>query len=369
MDAAPPRAFVRGVDLSRCLYEEAVRPLLAAHFPGLAHSAALLGPGSDVLGFDTPQSTDHDWGPRLLLFLTAGDHARLAGAIDERLRRDLPRECHGYPTRFEVYEGGTAAMAATASAGSIHRVELHTLRSFVLGCLAFDLQDELRAVEWLSFPEQRLRSLTAGQVFYDGLGELEPLRARLHYYPHDVWLYLLAAQWRRMAQEEAFMGRCGQVRDDLGSRLVTARLVRDMMKLCFLMERQYAPYSKWFGSAFALLDCAGGLTPHFAAALAAASWPERETHLGAAYVALAQMHNDLGITRPLPATVSPYFDRPFLVIGGDRFAEAIRASIASAEVHALPEHLGAIDQLVDSTDVLERPARIRQVQALWQESG
>jgi hypothetical protein len=36
-----------------------VRPVLDAHFPGLAHSAALIGDGSDVLGFDTPVSRDH----------------------------------------------------------------------------------------------------------------------------------------------------------------------------------------------------------------------------------------------------------------------------------------------------------------------
>lgn len=52
--------------------------------------------------------------------------------------------------------------------------------------------------------------LTSGRVFHDGLDQLGPLRVGLQYYPVDVWLYLLAAQWRRIAQEEAFMGRCGQ---------------------------------------------------------------------------------------------------------------------------------------------------------------
>lgn len=43
--------FVPGLELSRSFYEEVVRPLLDDAFPGLVHSAALLGPGSEVLGF------------------------------------------------------------------------------------------------------------------------------------------------------------------------------------------------------------------------------------------------------------------------------------------------------------------------------
>ena len=69
------RPFIAGLDLSEALYEEAVRPLLVEHFPGLAYSAALVGPGSEVLGFDTEQSADHNWGPRLLVFLSDADLA------------------------------------------------------------------------------------------------------------------------------------------------------------------------------------------------------------------------------------------------------------------------------------------------------
>jgi hypothetical protein len=194
--------------------------------------------------------------------------------------------------------------------------------------------------------------VTAGRVFHDGLGQLEPIRAKLRYYPRDVWLYLLSAQWRRIAQEEAFVGRCGQVGDELGSCLVAARLVRDLMCLCFLMERRYAPYIKWFGSAFAQLECAQELQPILTRVLEAGSWQKREEHLTAAYEFVAKMHNDLGITDPLPVQVSQFYARPFLVIHADRFVDAIRAAIKSVEVLALAEHLGAVDQFIDSTDAL-----------------
>ncbi len=54
----PP--FVNGLRLSELFYTEAVKPILNARFPNLDYSAGLIGTGSEVLGFDTPQSMDHD---------------------------------------------------------------------------------------------------------------------------------------------------------------------------------------------------------------------------------------------------------------------------------------------------------------------
>ncbi|MCG2766853.1 MAG: DUF4037 domain-containing protein [Anaerolineae bacterium] len=376
MENAMNRPFIKGLRLSELLYEEAVKPILATHFPGLPYSAALLRYGSDVLGFDTPQSRDHDWGPRLMLFLTEGDYETHCDRMDQVLRQELPPEIHGYSTDFGHHEDGTALMVAAdggpGSRASLpartinHGVMFFTVRAFFKDVLRFDPDEELRAIDWLTLPEQCLRSVTSGRVFHDGLSQLEPIRARLRYYPQDVWLYLLAAQWRRISQEEPFMGRCGQVGDELGSRLVAARLVRDLMKLCFLMERQYTPYIKWLGTAFKQLDCARRLTPILMQVLDATSWQEREKPLVSAYELVAEMHNELGITDPLPVKASRFHNRPFLVIHADNFADAIRAAITSEEVRALPTHLGAIDQFVDSTDVLSNPEWFNRFKLLYQ---
>jgi hypothetical protein len=363
------RAFIKGLDLSEVFYEEGVRPILATRFPKVPYSAALLGSGSDILGFDTPQSTDHDWGPKLMVFLTEADHAAYRDEINRVLRYDLPREVRGYPTDFGRHNDGTAVMTADASGPINHGVSFFTVLKFFRFWLNSDPSEELRAIDWLTIPEQILRGLTGGRVFHDGLSQLEPLRARLRYYPHDVWLYLLATQWNRISQEEAFMGRCGQVGDEVGSCLVAARLVRDLMKLCFLMERQYAPYIKWFGTAFAQLDCADELLPTLTQVLGAGSWQERERHLSLAYGFVARMHNELGITKALLAQVSQFHNRPFLVIHGERFADAIRATITDEEVLALPENLGGIDQFVDSTDVLSQPGRYGRLRLMYQQGG
>src|SRR5215212_1430058 len=80
--------FIPGLELSSALYTEIVAPMLAETYPNLRYAAALIGYGSEVLGYDTARSTDHEWGPRLLLLVSEEDHAhreRIVEVLAERL--------------------------------------------------------------------------------------------------------------------------------------------------------------------------------------------------------------------------------------------------------------------------------------------
>src|SRR5579863_1383345 len=92
--------FIKGMRLNEMFYSEVVAPILSAAFPGLRYSAALIGHGSDVLGYDSERSTDHEWGPRLLIFLPDNDFREQADSISERLSARLPAEFRGYSTNF-----------------------------------------------------------------------------------------------------------------------------------------------------------------------------------------------------------------------------------------------------------------------------
>ncbi len=361
----PP--FIPGLDLSELFFAEAVKPILDRRFPDLRYSAALIGPGSEILGFDTPLSRDHSWGPRLMLFMASEDYPAYRPEITAALSHELSHTFRGYSTNFAAPDAEGVKLLQKRSTGPInHHVDVLTVQGFFEDYLGLDPAHDLTPREWLILPEQQLLTVTAGRVFHDGLGELHPRRERLSYYPRDVWLYLMACQWGRIGQEEAFLGRTGDVGDELGSAIVGARLVRDLMKLCFLIERKYAPYTKWFGTAFGRLGCAPRLDPILRGVLSSTTWPEREQYLARAYTLVAEMHNALGITRPLPTTVSRYHDRPYLVIHAETFDAAIRAAIADETVRAIPARFGAVDQWVDSTDVLSYPRVYRRLDIMYE---
>src|SRR5215213_9434807 len=121
--------FVKGLELSRLFFEEAVKPTLAAEFPSLRYAAALLGTGSEVLGFDTEMSADHGWGPRVDLFLEEGDYDAARDSIREALRHRLPRRFRGYPASFtepNPNDNGTQHLDARDAGPVNHKVEVMT---------------------------------------------------------------------------------------------------------------------------------------------------------------------------------------------------------------------------------------------------
>src|SRR6476646_5028710 len=117
----PP--FIPGLQLSAAFYHEVVEPILAQAWPGLPYAAGLLGPGSEVLGFDTPRSTDHNWGPRLLLFLAEADFPRFQSAITANMRHALPPLCRGYPTNYGVPDGEGPRLPAETSGPIEHKID------------------------------------------------------------------------------------------------------------------------------------------------------------------------------------------------------------------------------------------------------
>jgi hypothetical protein len=361
--------FIPGLKLSEYFHDDVVQPLMAEQYPGLSYSAARLDYGSDVLGFDTPMSMDHGWGPKLTLFLTEQDWPVYHTVLNDYFANHLPFEYRGFPTHFgePLADGGVMSLIETYPIQ--HGITITTPELFFLEYLGVDLHQPLTPTVWLTIPQQHLRSLRAGRIFFDGLGNLSNLRVRFNWYPQDLWLYLMANQWQRISQIEPFVGRAGSAGDPLGARLIAARLIQDLMLLCFLMEKQFMPYIKWFGTAFQTLETATKLAPIFEETLNAENWQQIEAQLIKAYLVVMNAHNTLNITPVIEPEVFQFHDRPFSVPQSDRFVSALLAQIYDPAVRALPPHVGSLDQVVDNIDVLEDIQLCQRLKVLYQKTG
>jgi hypothetical protein len=149
-----------------------------------------------------------------------------------------------------------------------------------------------------------LLGVIAGAVYADASGALGSLRQALSWYPDQVWRWLLACQWARLAEEEAFVARTAEVGDETGSTVTATRLVRDMMRLALMLDRRYAPYQKWLGTAFARGQHGDGLPEHLTEAVHARDVTARESTLAEAYTALARRHNDAALTDSVNVALS-----------------------------------------------------------------
>jgi hypothetical protein len=339
--------FIKGLQLAHDFYFEIVAPLLEEHFPGIPYSAGRLITGSDVLGFDDHQSRDHDWGPRVDLFFRQGDYEKVGEKIYEFLANTLPLTYQGYSTHFE----NDYLMGERTEYPIIHRARTINLEAYFKYHLGFNPLDGVSEIDWLRTPELLLRGIQSGKIFHDGLSVLGEIKQTLHWYPDDIWYYLLACQWVRINQEEPFMARCGAVGDELGSRVVAARQVKEIMQLCFYMEKEYAPYMKWFGTAFSQLACAERLESLLKKVFTGKNWKDREKVLSEVYLILADMHNDLGITEYIEPKISNFHDRPYLVPHSERFYEALIAKVQSPRLKTMERPIGSLNQFTDSTDI------------------
>jgi hypothetical protein len=332
-----------GGELARAYYVEVVGPLLASAFPGMPHAAGRFGSGSDVLGLDDAMSRDHDWGLRLSLFVPPA----MVPAVDAELARTLPPSFSELPTRF----------AFTGQADERHHVDVGTLSGLLRDRLGFDPRAGMSTSDWLSVTGQAVLEVTAGPVFADETGAVAEVRRVLEWYPDDIWRYVLASDWSRLEQELPLMGRAADSGDELGSRVIAARLVHVAMHLAFLLERRWAPYSKWFGTLFSQLSLATVTADRLAGAASGETWQQRQGNLASALQVLLDAQNGLGLSYVAEATI-PFWDRPY-VHPDSRIIAQLMDGVTDPTIRALPVGVGSAEQRTDNVALLTDAAARR----------
>lgn len=279
-------------------------------------------------------------GPRLYLFLGETD-IHLKDRILDSLAKGLPYTCKGYSVNFSTPDpdGGGIRHTVPITTGEVSPlVWIHTPEDFRKSYLG---KQPETLMDWLSLSEHRLLAFTAGR------------------------LYLIASQWAVISEEQAFVKRCGVRGDDIGSRIVCARIAERLVRLCFLYENRYAPYSKWFGTAFSALPVNPEIGSEIRLALMADDILQRERHLVAAQTLVALLHNEKGLTEPVGTAPETYYDRDIQVIYTDRIAETVQKQITDEKLRSLPP-FGTLSQVGNFVVLSDEPEHQPGICALYE---
>ena len=223
--------------------------------------------------------------------------------------------------------------------------------------------DNITSLDWLAFSEHRLLSLVSGKLFVDKLNIREQT-AKINFYPDDVRLYLIASQWELISSEQAFVKRCGEVGDEIGSQIICARIAERLMRLCFLYKGKYAPYSKWFGTAFNKLDIDENIKIKLNAVLQTNDLIERETNLVEAQALVADLHNASRFTDEVDYSIETYFGRDIKVIFADKFVDATIEELKGSIFENIPL-IGTMSQFGGLSSFADEKQYYKQIKMLY----
>ncbi|OTA28937.1 hypothetical protein B9T39_05580 [Alloscardovia macacae] len=234
------REHLSGLQLSRAYWEEYADTLFAGDLRELRDRAAvgLSGHGSECYGFDDELSRDHDFGPRLCIWLTNEDFAQYGPALSARYDA-LPSTFRGY-------------MRSATSPRGQGRSGVMSIDSFFESITGMSHAPDQTGEEhlWLSLDEATLAAATNGEVFADPLGAFSARRRGFRLMPEDVRLYLISQRLGMAAQTGQYnYARMLSRSDRAAAVLCVSEFVQTVCSLVFLVNSPasagYLPYYKW----------------------------------------------------------------------------------------------------------------------------
>lgn len=230
-----------GLVISEEFIRELLWPLLQRELPEVCGrlAIAIVGTGSDVLGLDDQVSKDHHWGPRANVILLPEDVPQLAQRVQEAFTK--------LPEKFRTFSISTQFENMTGVCCS----GMNDFFTFFLGTATLPASDR----DWLNLCETDLLHVTAGKVIIDGPGELTYRRNALAYYPETVWKKRIADWCMYITGRDApyNLNRMSKRNDRMAALMYESMYYKQVMELCFTLNRQYAPYTKWLNRTYRTL--------------------------------------------------------------------------------------------------------------------
>lgn len=224
----------KGLEISRCFYEEYGREMIHSQFPEYESVIAVgvAGDGSDCFGYDDEISRDHDF--------EAGFCMWIPDRMEQELEFKLSRAYGKLPDIYRGVERAKQSLWGNHRRGVILTGDFYRRFTGRPGIPA-------SLMEWLSLPEYSLACAVNGAVFRDDLGEFTAVRRELQKgYPEDVRLKKIAARAVLMAQSGQYnVSRCAKRGEYGAAAMALHEFIQNSLSMIFLLNRRYMPYYKW----------------------------------------------------------------------------------------------------------------------------
>lgn len=240
---------------------------------------ALVGVGSECLGFDDEISEDHDFSSRCQLFLDDSDYKTYKSDLKSSLKifcKDLE--------------------SLTSNLKDIN-VEIMSIPNFYKYYTLFENGPKTES-EYRKVPMDLLCVATNGKVFLDNLGKFSEIRNRLlNFYPEDIRLKKIAFQLNKMAQSGQYnYSRMIKRGDTVAANIAQGEFVKHYLEFVHLLNKKYMPFYKWSYRNACSLEILGNFTQENLKKLSEASIYEKESIIEEICSTVVNTLNKLGLS-------------------------------------------------------------------------
>ena len=240
---------------------------------------ALVGVGSECLGFDDEISEDHDFSSRCQLFLDDSDYKTYKSNLESSLKifcKDLE--------------------SLTSNLKDVN-IEIMPISNFYKYYTLFENGPKTES-EYRKVPMDLLCVATNGKVFLDNLGKFSEIRNRLlNFYPEDIRLKKIAFQLNKMAQSGQYnYSRMIKRGDTVAANIAQGEFVKHYLEFVHLLNKKYMPFYKWSYRSACSLEILGNFTQENLKKLSEASIYEKESIIEKICLTVVNTLNELGLS-------------------------------------------------------------------------
>ena len=240
---------------------------------------ALVGVGSECLGFDDEISEDHDFSSRCQLFLDDSDY--------KTYKSDLESSLNIFCKDLE---------SLTSNLKDVN-IEIMPISNFYKYYTLFENGPKTES-EYRKVPMDLLCVATNGKVFLDNLGKFSEIRNRLlNFYPEDIRLKKIAFQLNKMAQSGQYnYSRMIKRGDTVAANIAQGEFVKHYLEFVHLLNKKYMPFYKWSYRNACSLEILGNFTQRNLKKLSEASIYEKESLIEEICLTVVNTLNELGLS-------------------------------------------------------------------------